>query len=68
MWQVTRRVGPLLHMLCDLVEVQVRTQSELEYLQFSLEWVKGWLEELADHSKLTADAVELLLMCGKHYL
>ena len=55
------------HMLGDLMEVQERIWSELEYLQFSLEWIEGWLEELADHSKLTADAVKLLT-CGKHDL
>src|SRR5882724_10173105 len=54
-------------MLGDLVEVQERILSELEYLQFSLKQVEGWLEELADHSKLMSDAVELL-MHGKHYL
>jgi len=36
-------------------------------LQFLLEWNEGWLEELADHSKLMADAVKLLT-CRKHYL
>ena len=55
------------HMLGDLVEVQEQIWSELEYLQFSSEQVKGWLEELADHSKLMADAGELLT-CGKCYL
>ena len=37
-------------MLGDLVEVQEQIWSELEYLQFLLEWIKGWLEELADHT------------------
>ena len=59
-WAITLILG-------DLVEVQERTQSELEFLWFSLEQVKGWLEELADHSKLMADAVELLTH-GKHHL
>jgi len=54
-------------MLGDLVEVQKRVQSELEYLWFSSERIEHWLEELDDHSKLTANAVELLT-CGKHYL
>src|SRR5882724_5176311 len=54
-------------MLGDLVEVQDRIWSELEYLWFLSERLEGWLEELADHSKLMADAVKLL-MHGKYYL
>ena len=54
-------------MLGDLVEVQEGIWKEMESLQYLLERVEGWLEELLDHSKLRLDAMELLT-CGKCFL